>query len=85
MHLSILRYASRLWGSTGTPSDYMANASYPISLTSTWIALGIGVLGTSDLNAKTVSSILSASTPTSTQFRTELAGSPSVRYLIIGK
>ena len=74
-----------LWGGTGTPSNYTANASYPISLISTWVALGIGVLITSDLNAKTVSSIFLASTPTSTQFRTELADSPSVRYLIIGK
>ncbi len=76
---------NRLWGIGTNPQNYTVTANYTISLSTTWLAFGIGIVAPTDNNAKVVSSVLSATTNNSTQFRTELAEAPSIRWFVVGK
>lgn len=76
---------AKLWGIGTNPQNYTVTANYTISLSTTWLAFGIGIVAPTDNNAKVVSSVLSATTNNSTQFRTELSEAPSIRWFVVGK
>ena len=83
--IGLLSHGRKLWGIGTNPQNYTVTANYTISLSTTWLAFGIGIVASTDNNAKVVSSVLSATTNNSTQFRTELAEAPSIRWFVVGK
>lgn len=83
--LVTLQFVAKLWGVGTNPQNYTVTVDYSLNLTATWLAIGTGIVEPTDNNAKVVSSVLSATTNNSTQFRTELPEAPSIRWIVLGR
>ena len=68
-----------------TPANYTVIVNYAINITTTWVALGIGIVAPTDNTAKVVSSVHADTTSGTTKFRTEQAAAPSVRWFVLGR
>ena len=82
-----LLFASKQWGSSGTPSNYLVTVNLPISFTDgAYVAVALASLLNSNTNHDTpiVAKWESATKATFT-FGTTMPQAPSCRYIILGR
>ena len=73
------------WGVGNTVSNYTTTVNLPITVAIIYVGIAIGIVSPTDTIAKTISCVMSNTTTKTMQFRTELAVSPSIRWIAIGK